>query len=164
MHVCTANKILTTLDIYLALYEGWLRGTHNEYEARIASGSLCKAPGASQPSTQRNTGRAADQPAHDPPDFAYADGPEGDNAAAPSYIRPNAIFKGGLLVGRQAEFYDGLGDKRPTTDQLLTRLPGNDGSTHTRAHCNVNDDTGRHRMLSTPKMSWPGCYIYHTVV
>ena len=133
-----------TLDSYLPLYEGWLRGTHNEYGARIASEPLSEAPGASQPSTQRNIGQAAAQPAHDPPDFAYADGPEGDNAADPTYTRPNAVFKGGLLVGRWAEFYDGPGNRRPASEQLQARLPGNDGSTRTRAHW--NDDTGEHRM------------------
>ena len=45
-----------TLESYLALYEGWLRGTHNEYGARLASEPLFEAPGASQPSRQRNTG------------------------------------------------------------------------------------------------------------
>ena len=170
LHNCTADERCAlerrqpyvTLDNYLTLYEGWLRGTHNEYGARLASEPLSEAPGASQPATQRNAGQPAAQPAHDPPDFADADGSEANNAADPPYIRPNAVFKGGLLIGRWAEFYDGPGDRRPTSEQLQARLPGNDGSTRTRAHW--NDDTGGLRMLQTCQESWPGCSMYHTVV
>ncbi len=146
-----------SLDSYLVLYEGWLRGTHNEYGARLASEAVYESPGANQPSTQRNTGQAAAQPAHDLPDFAYADGLEGDNAADPPYVRPNAEFKGGLLVGRWAQFYDGPGDRRPTSEQMQARLPGHGGSRRTRARW--NDDTGEIQMLLTCQVYWPGCYM-----
>jgi len=129
-----------TLDNYLALYEGWLRGTHNQYGFRLASKHPSEAPGASQPSTQRNTVQALAQPAQDLLDFAYAHEIEVDNDTDLPYTRPIAVFKQGYMVGRWAEFYDGPGDRRPTSEHLLARLQGNDGSTRTRAHW--NDDTG----------------------
>lgn len=80
-----SRRPYVTLDNYLALYEGWLRGTHNDYGARLALEHPSEALRASQPSTQRNTGQALAQPAQDLLDYAYAHDIEVDNDAYPPY-------------------------------------------------------------------------------
>ena len=162
-----------SLDAFLTLYEGWLRGSHNEYGALqagpsgvqgshrdpesvalrphtmsgVAGPSRALDHSAAQPHLQDHGAPDHDDHVHEAPDDPWeahlADSP-GDQDAI-RYIRPNAVYSSEHLVGRWAEYYDGRGCRRPTSEELEGRLPGRDGSERTRAR--INEETGTFTVL-----------------
>ena len=164
-----------SLDAFLTLYEGWLRGTHNEYgalragpsgvqglqqypesvslrqheAARVRRSSTAPDRSVAHPNLQDD---GQDDQSHAmsheaPATHEPLGAPQSDDQNATRYIRPNAVYKSEHLVGRWAEYYDGTGCRRPALEELEGRLPGRDGSERARAR--INEETGTPRWMSS---------------
>lgn len=156
-------------DAFLILYERYLRGSHNEYGALQAGSSgvqgsqwqrdsrspvhrphetsemagPSRAPdhSAAHSNVQDHGASGHDDHVHEASEDGQGGGHQAGDQNAPRYIRPNAVYESDHLVGRWAEYYDGRGCRRPTSEELEGRLPGRDGSERTRAR--INEETSK---------------------